>query len=133
MDANQGRLDPNTDASLPQAIEQIIAAGLDSIRVSINSVREDCYNAYFRPKGYRFGDVLTSIEKAIQHGIFVSINYLNMPGITDTPEEIEALMDFVRRRPINMIQWRNLNIDPLRYYQIMHRVAGHGQPVGAAS
>jgi hypothetical protein len=29
-----------------------------------------------------------------------------------------------------MIQWRNLNFDPLRYYKIMSDVAPNGAPIG---
>jgi hypothetical protein len=29
-----------------------------------------------------------------------------------------------------MIQWRNLNFDPLRYFKIMDAVAQNGKPIG---
>ncbi len=127
---DRGTINMNTNASLPRDLRRLVDAGLDSIRVSMNSVREDCYHAYFRPKGYRFSDVLKSIEVALQSGIFVSINYLNCPGFTDTPQEIKALRRFLDRYPIQMIQWRNLNFDPLRYFKIMNRAAQNGKPIG---
>ena len=37
-------------------IEKLLDAGLDSVRVSLNSVQEEYYNGYFRPRGYRFAD-----------------------------------------------------------------------------
>jgi pyruvate-formate lyase-activating enzyme len=129
-ETDRGTINMNTNASLPQALQQGIDAGLDSIRVSINSVRENCYHGYFRPKGYRFSDVLKSIELAVGNGLFVSINYLNCPGFTDTPLEIEALRRFLKSYPIHMIQWRNLNFDPMRYYKIMSEVAPNGAPIG---
>jgi pyruvate-formate lyase-activating enzyme len=67
---------------------------------------------------------------AILKGKFVSINYLNCPGFTDTPEEVEALKDFIREHQINMIQWRNLNFDPARYWEIMNGIKKHGSPIG---
>ena len=127
---DRGTIHMNTNASLPRDLQRIIDSGLDSIRVSMNSVREDCYHAYFRPKGYRFSDVLKSIELALESGIFVAVNYLNCPGFTDTPKEIKALRRFLDRYPIQMIQWRNLNYDPLRYLKIMNRTAQNGKPVG---
>jgi pyruvate-formate lyase-activating enzyme len=126
----RGTINLNTNAGLPQALRRLIDAGLDSIRVSMNSVREACYHAYFRPKGYRFADVLKSIELALQSGIFVAVNYLNCPGFTDTPREINALCRFLNRYPIQMIQWRNLNFDPLRYLKAMNRAARSGKPLG---
>jgi pyruvate-formate lyase-activating enzyme len=126
----EGTINMNTNASRPETLKRLIGSGLDSVRVSLNSVRENYYARYFRPKGYGFGDVLESIRYACDMGIFVSINYLNIPGFTDTPEEMNALEDFLQRHPIHMIQWRNLNFDPLRY---LHTIIGgslHSPPVG---
>ena len=127
---NSGTINMNTNGSLHQPLQRLIDAGLDSIRISINSVREDCYHAYFRPKGYRFSDVLKSIDLAIKSGLFVSVNYLNCPGFTDTPQEISEFRRFLNQYPIQMIQWRNLNFDPLRYFKIMNAVAATDKPMG---
>ncbi|MGW8301793.1 MAG: radical SAM protein [Desulfobacterales bacterium] len=132
-ETDRGTINMNTNASLPQALQQVIDAGLDSIRISLNSVRENCYHAYFRPKGYGFSDVLKSIELAVGSGLFAAINYLNCPGFTDTPPEIEALRRFLKAYPIHMIQWRNLNFDPLRYYKIISDVALEDAPIGMKS
>jgi len=103
---------------------------LDSVRISLNSVRHGCYEAYFRPRGYGFADVLKSIDLALEWGKFVAINYLNCPGLTDTPQELGALIKFLDRHAIHMIQWRNLNYDPLRYLKLMNRIARHDPPLG---
>ena len=42
-----------------------------------------------------------------------------MPGFTDTAAELKRLVAFIEAHPINMIQWRNLNFDPIRYWQAM--------------
>jgi pyruvate-formate lyase-activating enzyme len=120
----------NTNGSRPEILDRLFDAGLDSMRISLNSVREDCYRVYFRPQGYRFGDVLDSIQVALRHKKFVAINYLNSPGFTDTPGEMDALIRFLHQYPIQMIQWRNLNYDPIRYWKEMSSVAEHGQPLG---
>jgi hypothetical protein len=39
-------------------------------------------------------------------------------------------MAFLQRYRIQMIQWRNLNFDPIRYWNIMRRVGQPGQPLG---
>jgi hypothetical protein len=98
--------------------------------VSLNSVREPVYAAYFRPAGYRFGDVVDSIDLALSKGVFVSINLLNMAGVTDAPEEADALAAFLSEHRIGMIQWRNLNYDPLRYVDAMAAAAPLGPPIG---
>jgi len=126
----RGTIHMNTNGSMPEIIKSLFLAGLDSIRISMNSVRAACYNAYFRPKGYRFSDVTQSIDVARNLNKFVSINYLNCPGFTDTPEELEAFIAFVKLHPVNQIQWRNLNFDPVRYWRIMSGVQRLGIPIG---
>lgn len=125
-----GTINMNTNASLPSLLAPLLDAGLDSIRVSMNSVREACYTAYFRPKGYRFAQVLESIDLAIDRGCHVAVNYMNCPGFTDSPEEAAALAVFLENHPVHLIQWRNLNFDPRHYLLAMNRVCPHGSPVG---
>ena len=125
-----GTINMNTNASLPQQLASLLDAGLDSIRVSMNSVREACYMAYFRPKGYRFSHVVESIDLAIAKGKHVAINYLNCPGFTDSPQETAALSVFLEKHPVHLIQWRNLNMDPHHYFRIMDQVTPLGPPVG---
>jgi len=127
---HKGTINLNTNGSRPDILGSLFDAGLDSVRISMNSVRKDCYTAYFRPKGYTFEDVIKSIELAIHRNKFTAINYLNCPGFTDSPEEIEALMTFLKKYPVNMIQWRNLNYDPIRYYDAMNSITKLGLPVG---
>ena len=88
--ADGGTINMNTNGSLPDVLDRLFDAGLDSIRVSMNSLRKPCYNAYFRPRGYRFEDVLESISLGLDRGRHVAINYLNMSGFTDAPEEAET-------------------------------------------
>jgi molybdenum cofactor biosynthesis enzyme MoaA len=126
----RGTINMNTNGSLPARLTSLFDAGLDSIRVSMNSVRKECYDAYFRPQGYAFADVLASIEAALDRKKFVAINYLNCPGFSDTPGEADALAGFLQQFPINMIQWRNLNFDPVRYWKKMDAVAPPGEPMG---
>jgi len=125
-----GTINMNTNGSRPEILERLFDAGLDSVRISLNSVRDNCYDAYFRPRGYRFKDVLQSIATGLKRDKFVAINYLNSPGFTDSPQEVDALFDFLRNFPIQMIQWRNLNFDPMRYRKKMNAVADQGKPIG---
>ncbi len=125
-----GTINMNTNASLPDEMAKLFDAGLDSIRVSLNSLRRNCYRAYFRPRGYRFDDVLESITRAGAAGVHVAVNYLNLPGFTDTSAEMEAFFGFQEKYRVNMIQWRNLNFDPLIYLETMARACGPDKPVG---
>jgi len=111
----KGIINLNTNASKPEAVEALCKAGLQSIRVSLNSVRESMYNKYYKPQKYTFNDVLESIKIARKHKIWVSVNYFVFPGVTDSNEEFTALKKFLTEYKINMIQWRNFNIDPEWY------------------
>ncbi len=127
---DQGTININTNGSRPDILDKLYDAGLDSMRISMNSVRQPCYDAYFRPKGYAFFDVIEGIDRAIRRGKFVSVNYLNSPGFTDSPEEAESLIAFIKEHSINMIQWRNLNFDPMRYWNAMEQAASQGKAIG---
>jgi molybdenum cofactor biosynthesis enzyme MoaA len=102
-------------------------AGMDSMRFSLNSVREELYNAYYRPVGYCFADVVESVKAAKEKGLFVMINYLVSPGVSDHPEEVEELLKFIAHTGVDMIQMRNLSIDPQFYNE---RMAVEGPGIG---
>jgi molybdenum cofactor biosynthesis enzyme MoaA len=125
-----GTVHMNTNGSLPKVLAGLLDAGLDSIRVSVNSFQPACYAAYFQPRNYTLADVIESMALALERGVHVAINYLNCPGFSDNPAEQEALLAFLERHPIQMIQWRNLNYDPLRYLAVMNQAALQGRPQG---
>jgi len=116
---SRGTINFNSNASIPDAIDKLAEAGIDSIRISLNSVQERFYNAYYRPVKYHFDDVIESARRAKQHGLFTMLNYLVFPGITDREDEIEKLLELIDIIGIDMIQMRNLSIDPLLYWKSM--------------
>ena len=70
-----------------------------------------------------------SIREASSRGVFVSLNLLYFPGITDCEEEIEALVELINTCGVSFIQLRNLNIDPELYMHLMEGIA-FGPSVG---
>ena len=121
---DKGTVNINTNGSLPRVIEKLVEAGLNSVRISMNSAIKDRYNQYFKPQGYAFEDVMESVKICVDAGLFVSVNYLSLPGINDREEEMEAFFKFLEEYKINMIQIRNLNIDPDYYFEFMDRPSG---------
>lgn len=111
-ETSRGTIHCNSNASLPQVIARLADAGLDSLRVSLNSARPAFYHAYYRPKGYGFDDVVRSIQIMKSRGLFVSLNYFVLPGFTDDPEEVDALCALLERASVDLIQMRNFNADP---------------------
>lgn len=122
---SRGTINFNSNGSLPDRIQLLCDSGMDSFRFSMNSVREELYNRYYRPKGYAFSDVLRSVRNSKANGRFTMINYLVSPGVSDAPEEIEALLKFVADTGVDMIQLRNLSIDP-DFYNCEMGVKGAG-------
>lgn len=120
---DKGTINLNSNASLPEAVERLAAAGLDSIRVSINSARKGCHTLYYRPQGFNFKNVLESILVMKKAGRFVSLNYFILPGFTDDPDEYDALCDIVDLYRPDLIQLRNLNMDPDWYFEVIQHPA----------
>ncbi|MBE9503095.1 MAG: radical SAM protein [Proteobacteria bacterium] len=118
-ETKRGTINLNTNASLPAAIERLCVAGLDSIRVSMNSAQKTFYDKYFKPQGYSLDNVLESMRIAKGFGLWLSINYFIYPGFTDSEQEVEALTKLLDEIPVDMIQMRNLNMDPDLYYNDM--------------
>ena len=121
----QGTINFNSNASIPDAIDKLAAAGVESIRVSLNSAQESIYNAYYRPRGYRFADVLESLRRAKAAGLYVMLNYLVFPGVSDREDEITALAKLIDAVGVDMIQMRNLSLDPVLYLSSLG-IAGKG-------
>lgn len=125
---SRGTINCNSNASLPEAIDRLAHAGLDSLRVSLNSARERYYVKYYRPRGYIFADVKQSIMAMKRQRKFVSLNYFILPGFTDAVEEAEAFIELVQNTGVDYIQLRNLNIDPEYYLDTLN--AAESSPLG---
>ncbi len=127
---SRGTLNLNTNASLGEPLLALRDAGLDSIRVSLNSCRARYYERYYRPRGYGLEEVRRAAAGFKAAGGFLSLNYFVLPGFSDEPEELEALCAFLQGcGGADLIQLRNLNIDPEWYLSgIEHSPAG--EPLG---
>jgi pyruvate-formate lyase-activating enzyme len=121
---DRGTINLNTNGSLPDRVAQLARAGLDSIRISANSLCEEAYTAYYVPRSYRFRDVVESVRVAKAHGLYTTVNYLVFPGVTDREEELEALLGLIRETRLDMVQMRNLSIDPELYLRTVPPAAG---------
>lgn len=124
----RGTIHLNTNAYHPQRLAELAHVGLDSVRISINSLHRDYYNAYYRPKGYIFDDVLRSIKVAKRNGLFVSLNLLVLPGLNDTPSEIDRLIRLLKDKNVDLLQMRNLCIDSDFYLRSIPQIKE--QPLG---
>jgi len=124
--AGRGTVNLNTNGSFPKRVERLCDTGLDSIRVTLNSPHSNHYRHYHRPRGYTFRDVVDCLILAKGKGIYTSINLLVLPGFTDRGKEVEGLIELIRKTRLNLIQMRNLNIDPDLYLREMGKGEGMG-------
>jgi pyruvate-formate lyase-activating enzyme len=67
-----------------------------------------------------------SLILAKAKGIYTSINLLVLPGFTDRGEEVKGLIQLIKKTCLDLIQMRNLNIDPDLYLSEM----GEGEGMG---
>ena len=122
----RGVINMNTNAGDTHAIRELLSHGMDSLRLSIFSAREEHYVAYHRPIDYQFHDVCASLEAARDAGVPVALNLLAYPGFTDDEAEAEVLVHLVRRYGVAQIQLRNLNCDP----RLMQDFCAGKKPMG---
>jgi pyruvate-formate lyase-activating enzyme len=107
----RGQLHINTNGSNPRALQHLIDAGLDSIRVSMFSAVERNHIAYYGPRNYGLEHMAECVCLAEEQGLHTSINLLTYPGFTDCPSEVEALLAFFRHTGVQTVQLRTLNMD----------------------
>jgi pyruvate-formate lyase-activating enzyme len=126
----RGSLHANTNGSLPAALGRLVRAGLDSVRISLNSASPDLYAAYYRPSGYALRDVVRSIRVAKDAGAYVALNLLTFPGVTDREGEAERLCRLVAGAGVDQVQTRPLAIDPDVYMDVARSRGAGGRPLG---
>ena len=122
-ETSAGQININTNAGFTEGIKKIVDAGLDSMRVSIISAKEESYQKYYRA-AYKLDNVKNSIRYALENKVYVSLNLLYMPGFNDRTEEFDSWTKFFEELPVQMIQVRNLNYDPDEFFSIMPKSDG---------
>jgi molybdenum cofactor biosynthesis enzyme MoaA len=123
---DRGTVNLNTNGSIPEGVKKLCDAGLDSLRVTLSSANPELFERYHRPRGFTFKKVVDSLLQAREKGVFTSINLLVFPGVTDQVQEVEALVKLIRKTGLQLIQMRNLNIDPDLYLRTMGGGTGMG-------
>ena len=126
----RGSININTNASLTKGLAALYDAGLDAVRVSLNSANPELYAAYYQPDKYSWDDVEASIALSRQRGAYLALNLLLFPGVTDRRGEADALKRLVKKYRVDQVQTRSLAIDPLQYIEVAHERGAGGDPIG---
>lgn len=126
----RGSININTNGSLTKGLAALYDAGLDAVRVSLNSAVKDLYEAYYQPHKYGWEDVEASIALSRDRGAYVALNLLLFPGVTDREGEVDALEKLVKKYRVDQIQTRPLAIDPAQYIEVARNKGAGGEPIG---
>jgi pyruvate-formate lyase-activating enzyme len=122
----RGQIHINTNGSNPRALQHLVDAGLDSVRVSMFSATERNHVAYYGPRNYNLTHMEESLRLARRQGLHTSINLLTYPGFTDCLSEVGELIGFFRRSEVQMVQIRTLNMDR----ELLHEKVGFPAEAG---
>ncbi len=110
-----GTIHLETNGSSPVGLRRLCDAGLDSVAVRIVSARAETYEAIHRPDGFRFADVRASIGHAIVGKVSLALRVLALPGLTDRPRELDALIGLAADLPAgSALVLTDLAADPQR-------------------
>lgn len=111
----KGTVHLETNGSLPSALRRLRDAGLDSVAFRIAAAQAATYETIHRPEGFRFTDVRASIAEATARKLAVSLLVLVLPGLTDRPSELDALIALAGELPPgSALLLRDLAADPIR-------------------
>jgi molybdenum cofactor biosynthesis enzyme MoaA len=127
-ETSRGSININTNGSLPENLSQLIDAGLDACRISLNSAHKPLYEAYYQPIKYGWEEVEACIKLAKRRGIYVALNLLGFPGVSDLEGEVEKLCKIVRF--VDQVQMRSLAIDPDQYLEVARGRSAGGLRLG---
>ena len=129
----RGVINVNTNGSRPDTVRACARAGASALRVSINTFDREMYTAYYRPGDYDFDDVVRSLYVGRDEGMHVSINLLIWPGWSDRTAEVDAISKIVDDGALQMIQLRNLCVDPGHYRTVLPPREQRGMLLGMRS
>jgi wyosine [tRNA(Phe)-imidazoG37] synthetase (radical SAM superfamily) len=126
----RGSINLNTNGSLTRGLGALLDAGLDAVRISLNSAHPELYAAYYQPRHFAWDDVEASVALARRKQAYLALNLLVFPGVTDREGEVEALCRLVRRYRVDQVQTRPLAIDPLQYVELARGTGAGGAALG---
>jgi molybdenum cofactor biosynthesis protein A len=83
---------------LGEHLEQLKAAGIKRINVSLDSLNPECWAEITRRKG--FDKVRSAVDRAMEMGFGVKLNVVVLPGLND--HEIIDFVELTRKNPLTV-------------------------------
>ncbi len=110
-----GMLNLDTQVLDPAWIARLCNAGLDAIRISLNSAVAGHFERWYGSGRGGFEELRGVLGVARGKGTHLSLSLLTQPGFSDRPSEVEALLRLIDEFGIERLQLRNLPADPDAY------------------
>ena len=108
----RGIIEISAHGNNPSAIRAVCELQIDRMVIKLNSLQEEYFQRLHQSNNVLFKNVIESIETAGQFSSELVLHYDVFPGLTDHPEEMDALSHALRTQKINALRPVNLNIDP---------------------
>lgn len=110
-----------TSGSDPDALRRALDAGVTSVTVRLGSARPETYEALHAPTAHRWSDVRACLQLVADRRVAMVIALLVLPGVTDRPAEIDAIVSLLGDLPGGRLDLRDLGADPLRTLAVLPR------------
>ena len=119
-----------TSGSSAVALGRAADAGIDRVVVRLASADGPTYERIHRPTGFRWSDVRAALREAATRRLAITVELLCLPGLTDRPTEVAALLALLGELPAGTeLRLADLAADP---YALLARIGG-GPTIGIAA
>ena len=104
--APDARLNLDTQIGLPSSIGRLFNAGLFSVRIGLNSAVQDHYERCYGSVGATFENLRGALGVARGKGGRIFLGLEVVPGFSDRPSELEALLRLIAEFGVDGVQLR---------------------------
>ena len=128
----RGTININTNAGNTAAIREVCEAGVDSLRVSLISALPEMYGLPSPSRLWPRGCGPVYYARKVNGGFRVA-ELPVLSGVLRYRAEVDALVSLIDDTDVNMVQLRNLNIDPDVFSSTMLKPFPAREPRGVAN
>ena len=105
-----------TSGSDPVALRRALDAGVTSVSIRIVSALAGTYDALHGPVAHRWKDVHACLRLVAERAVALTVALLLLPGLSDRPDEIEAMLALLGALPGGRLELRDLGTDHVRVF-----------------
>lgn len=110
--SDRGFIQIDSNAATSEIASIWCEAGMDRIRIWVNSAQENFYNRFYAQHGFTFPDLQETLAVVAKSKREAELAYLIFPGLTDHPDELSAFTTLIKTSKPTQIVLDNLRTDP---------------------